>query len=103
MGSVASLVKRPILLGGDWNFEPDNFPIDLVHGASVHRPVSDEAATSPVKHGQDTAENGTKIDWFLVSKSLLPATGMEEALSYKPDHNAVQMQISLEKINQSFH
>eukprot|EP00971_Amphidinium_carterae_P193497 3839699-Amphidinium_carterae.1 len=47
MGSVASLGKRAILLGGDWNFEPDNFPIDLVHGASVHRPVSDEAATSP--------------------------------------------------------
>eukprot|EP00971_Amphidinium_carterae_P273874 5435594-Amphidinium_carterae.1 len=38
MGSVASLGKRPILLGGDWNFEPDNFPIDLVHGASVQRP-----------------------------------------------------------------
>eukprot|EP00971_Amphidinium_carterae_P115817 2294078-Amphidinium_carterae.1 len=88
MGSVASLGKRPILLGGDWNFEPDNFPIDLVHGASVHRPVSDERATSPVKHGQDTDDNGTKIDWFLVSKSLLPATGVEEALPYKPDHNA---------------
>eukprot|EP00971_Amphidinium_carterae_P240308 4771017-Amphidinium_carterae.1 len=59
------------LLGGDWNFEPDDFPIDLVHGATVHRPLSDEVATSPVLHGEDTAENGTKIDWFLVSKSLI--------------------------------
>eukprot|EP00971_Amphidinium_carterae_P348402 6490468-Amphidinium_carterae.3 len=103
MGSVASLGKRPILLGGDWNLEPDNFPIDLVHGASVHRPVSDEAATSPVIHGKDTDDNGTKIDWFLVSKSLLPATGLEEALPFKPDYNAVQMQLDLKKINQSFH
>eukprot|EP00971_Amphidinium_carterae_P078705 1557103-Amphidinium_carterae.1 len=38
MGSVASLGKRPILLGGDWKFEPDDFPIDLVHGALVQRP-----------------------------------------------------------------
>eukprot|EP00971_Amphidinium_carterae_P147412 2921204-Amphidinium_carterae.1 len=66
MGSVASLGKRPRLLGGDWNFEPDDFPIDLVHGATVHRPLSDEAATSPVTHGEDTPENGTNIDWFLV-------------------------------------
>eukprot|EP00971_Amphidinium_carterae_P136358 2701576-Amphidinium_carterae.1 len=38
MGSVASLGKRPILLGGDWNFEPDDFPIGLVRGALVQRP-----------------------------------------------------------------
>eukprot|EP00971_Amphidinium_carterae_P145761 2888669-Amphidinium_carterae.1 len=38
MGSVASLGKRPILLVGDWTFEPDGFPIDLVHGALVQRP-----------------------------------------------------------------
>eukprot|EP00971_Amphidinium_carterae_P244270 4850155-Amphidinium_carterae.1 len=62
MGSVASLGKRPILLGGDWNFEPDDFPIDLVHGALAQRPVSNETATSPVLHGEDTAEHGTKID-----------------------------------------
>eukprot|EP00971_Amphidinium_carterae_P029229 575249-Amphidinium_carterae.2 len=31
MGSVASLGKRPILLGGDWNFEPDTFPIESWH------------------------------------------------------------------------
>eukprot|EP00971_Amphidinium_carterae_P202034 4008757-Amphidinium_carterae.1 len=79
MGSVASLGKRPILLGGDWNFEPDDLPIDLVHGTLVQRPVSDEAATSPVLHGED------------------------EALPFKPDHNAVQMQLDLKKIKQSFH
>eukprot|EP00971_Amphidinium_carterae_P073326 1449866-Amphidinium_carterae.2 len=44
MGSVASLGKRPILLGSDWNFEPDDFPIDLVHGATVQRPL---VATRP--------------------------------------------------------
>eukprot|EP00971_Amphidinium_carterae_P287136 5699969-Amphidinium_carterae.3 len=69
-GSVASLGKRPILLGGDWTFEPDDFPIDLVHGATVHRPLGDEAATSPVTHGEDAPDNGTKIGWFLVSKPL---------------------------------
>eukprot|EP00971_Amphidinium_carterae_P003741 74101-Amphidinium_carterae.1 len=82
---------------------PDDFPIDLAHGASVHRPVSDEAATSPVKHGVDTADNGTMIDWFLVSKSLLPTTGLEEALHYKPDHSVVQIQLDLKKIAQAFH
>eukprot|EP00971_Amphidinium_carterae_P319360 6347297-Amphidinium_carterae.2 len=96
MGSVASLGKRPILLGGDWNFEPDDFPIDLVHGATVQRPLSDEAATSPVLHGEDTVDNGTKIDWFLVSKSLLPATGLEEALDFKPDRNVVQIPVALD-------
>eukprot|EP00971_Amphidinium_carterae_P057168 1130381-Amphidinium_carterae.2 len=102
MGSVASLGKRPILLGGDWNFEPDDFPIDLVHGATVHRPMSDEAATSPVTHGEDAPDNGTKIDWFLVLKSLLPATGLEEALDYKPDHNALRMPVELKKVSQGF-
>eukprot|EP00971_Amphidinium_carterae_P162503 3221522-Amphidinium_carterae.1 len=97
MGSVASLGNRPILLGGNWNFEPEDFPIDLVHGATVHRPLSDEVATSPVLHGEDTADNGTKINWFLVSKSLLPATGLEEALPHKPDHNVVQIPVALEK------
>eukprot|EP00971_Amphidinium_carterae_P210993 4186698-Amphidinium_carterae.1 len=46
MGSVASLGNRPILLGGDWNFKPQKFPIDWVHGATVQRPVCDERAAS---------------------------------------------------------
>eukprot|EP00971_Amphidinium_carterae_P154464 3063363-Amphidinium_carterae.1 len=105
MGSVVRLGplgNRPILLGGDWNFEPDVFPTDLVHGATVRRPLSDEVATSPVLHGEDTADNGTKIDWFLVSKSLLPATGLEKALRRKLDHNMVQIPVALEKVSQGF-
>eukprot|EP00971_Amphidinium_carterae_P280483 5567990-Amphidinium_carterae.5 len=74
-------------------------PIDLVHGATVHRPLSDEATTSPVTHGE--TQQTTKIDWFLVSKSLLPATGLEEAPDFKPDHNMVQIQVDLEKVSQS--
>eukprot|EP00971_Amphidinium_carterae_P216681 4301513-Amphidinium_carterae.1 len=57
---------------------------------------------SPVTHGEDTPDNGTKIDWFLVSKSLLPATGLEEALDYKPDHNAVRLPVELKKVAQGF-
>eukprot|EP00971_Amphidinium_carterae_P059083 1168261-Amphidinium_carterae.1 len=60
MGSVASLGKRPILLCGDWNFEPDDFPIDLVHGALVHRPVSDEAAACATWRGH--SRQWDKID-----------------------------------------
>eukprot|EP00971_Amphidinium_carterae_P089890 1779517-Amphidinium_carterae.1 len=33
----------------------------------------------------------------------MPATGLEEALPFKPDRNAVQMQLDLKKIKQSFH
>eukprot|EP00971_Amphidinium_carterae_P154465 3063364-Amphidinium_carterae.1 len=83
---LPALVSGPFnLLGGDWNFEPDNFPIDLVHGATVHRPLSDEAATSPVTHGEDTPDNGTKIDRFLIS-----------------DHNAVRLPVDLKKVSQGF-
>eukprot|EP00971_Amphidinium_carterae_P144978 2872606-Amphidinium_carterae.1 len=31
------------------------------------------------------------------------ATGLEEALPYKPDHSAVQLQVDLKKISQGFH
>eukprot|EP00971_Amphidinium_carterae_P347969 6490249-Amphidinium_carterae.4 len=102
LGSVASLGNRPILLGWDWNFEPEEFPIDLEHGATVQRPVSDEKATSPVLHGVDQGDSGRKIDWFLVSKALLPATGLEEATDLKPDHRVIQMPVALEKISQGF-
>eukprot|EP00971_Amphidinium_carterae_P293328 5824004-Amphidinium_carterae.1 len=57
---------------------------------------------SVVLHGVDHGDNGTKIDWFLVSKALLPATGLEEALDYKPDHNMVQLPVALEKVSQGF-
>eukprot|EP00971_Amphidinium_carterae_P212821 4223927-Amphidinium_carterae.1 len=60
-------------------------------------------ATSPVLHGEDTADKGSKIDWFLVSKLLLPATGLEEALPFKPDQSVVQLQIDLKKVTQGFH
>eukprot|EP00971_Amphidinium_carterae_P308095 6123079-Amphidinium_carterae.1 len=33
----------------------------------------------------------------------MPATGLEEALPFKPDHSAVQMQLDLKKISQGFH
>eukprot|EP00971_Amphidinium_carterae_P194627 3862086-Amphidinium_carterae.1 len=33
----------------------------------------------------------------------MPATGLEAALPFKPDHDAVQMQIDLKKIKQGFH
>eukprot|EP00971_Amphidinium_carterae_P300215 5964827-Amphidinium_carterae.1 len=50
--SISSLGNQPILriilLGGDWNFEPEDIPIDLVHGGTIHRPLNDALATSPV-------------------------------------------------------
>eukprot|EP00971_Amphidinium_carterae_P183297 3637889-Amphidinium_carterae.1 len=54
----------------------------------------------PALNGEDTADNGTKIDWSLISKTLMPATGLAEALDYKPDHNVVQLPVALEKVSQ---
>eukprot|EP00971_Amphidinium_carterae_P221158 4390647-Amphidinium_carterae.1 len=88
MGSVASLGKRPILLGGDWNFEPDDFPIDLVHGALFQRPVSDEAANSLCYMERTLLTMGQKLI---------------EALPFKPDHSVVQIQVDLKKVSQGFH
>eukprot|EP00971_Amphidinium_carterae_P317123 6304181-Amphidinium_carterae.1 len=57
---------------------------------------------SEFENEKKTPENGTKIDWFLVCKSLLPATGLEEALAYKPDHSVVQLPVDLKKGSQGF-
>eukprot|EP00971_Amphidinium_carterae_P300159 5963890-Amphidinium_carterae.1 len=34
--AVAALGNRQIFILGDWNFEPDNFPIDLLHGGQYY-------------------------------------------------------------------
>eukprot|EP00971_Amphidinium_carterae_P002846 55985-Amphidinium_carterae.2 len=57
--------------------------------ATVQRPVSDERA-SPVLRGVDDGEMG-KIDCFLVSKAMMPASGREEATDFKPDHRAIRL------------
>eukprot|EP00971_Amphidinium_carterae_P137533 2725643-Amphidinium_carterae.4 len=83
LGSVSSLEPRQVLLGGDWNFEPSDMPIDLVHGGQVVRTLSDEEATAPKREK-------VKLDWFLTSKILAPACGQEEATDLKPDHVAAE-------------
>eukprot|EP00971_Amphidinium_carterae_P155146 3076594-Amphidinium_carterae.4 len=35
VAAVAALGNRQIFILGDWNFVPDNFPIDLVHGGTL--------------------------------------------------------------------
>eukprot|EP00971_Amphidinium_carterae_P327378 6458705-Amphidinium_carterae.2 len=37
--STGSLGPRQVIQGGDWNFEPSDMPIDLVHGGRVVRPM----------------------------------------------------------------
>eukprot|EP00971_Amphidinium_carterae_P021421 422484-Amphidinium_carterae.1 len=45
-GVVAALGNRKIFILGDWNFEPDEFPIDLIHGGQVNRHLRDVDGTS---------------------------------------------------------
>eukprot|EP00971_Amphidinium_carterae_P047203 929632-Amphidinium_carterae.1 len=37
---VASLRDHPYVVGGDWNFEPDEFPIDLARGDTLPRTIN---------------------------------------------------------------
>eukprot|EP00971_Amphidinium_carterae_P155061 3074951-Amphidinium_carterae.1 len=69
-------------LGGDWNFELEEFPIDLVHGANVQRPISDERATSPVLRGAGKSN----------------ATGLEEATDFKSNHRVIRMPLAGENL-----
>eukprot|EP00971_Amphidinium_carterae_P309706 6154667-Amphidinium_carterae.3 len=65
------------------------------------RPVSDERATFPLLRGVDDGEMGRKINWFLVSKALMPASELEEATDFKQDHRAIRMPLALEKISEA--
>eukprot|EP00971_Amphidinium_carterae_P199649 3962673-Amphidinium_carterae.1 len=55
---VHSLRDHPYILAGDWNFEPDEFPIPLARGDTVVRPPSSNHPTSPYSKG----EEGRQID-----------------------------------------
>eukprot|EP00971_Amphidinium_carterae_P166346 3296784-Amphidinium_carterae.1 len=83
-GAVAALGNRKIFLLGDWNFAPDDFPIDLLNGGQVNRPPSSVRYTSP--------QGEVQTDWILCSKALLPACGLEEETDKKPDHLAIRTQ-----------
>eukprot|EP00971_Amphidinium_carterae_P141990 2812505-Amphidinium_carterae.2 len=95
LGLVSSLGQRQVLIAGDWNFEPSEMPIDLIHGGQIVRLLSDEAAAAP--QGQQV-----KLDWFLTSKMLAPACGLEEATDLKPDHVAVRLPLKLERLSPGF-
>eukprot|EP00971_Amphidinium_carterae_P290255 5763126-Amphidinium_carterae.1 len=92
--AVAALGNRQIFILGDWNFEPDNFPIDLLNGGQVNRPLSDVLITSPT--------GGLQLDWILCSKALMPACGMEVEAGTKPDHVAISLDFRLELVSQGY-
>eukprot|EP00971_Amphidinium_carterae_P324467 6448227-Amphidinium_carterae.1 len=90
--AVAALGNRQIFTLGDWNFIPDNFPIDLLNGGQVNRPLSEVRYTSPVGELQ--------IDWILCSKALLPACGIEQETDKKPDLVAISLEFRLDLVSQ---
>eukprot|EP00971_Amphidinium_carterae_P070860 1401570-Amphidinium_carterae.1 len=92
--AVAALGNRQIFILGDWNFEPDDFPIDLVHGGQVNRPLSEVTQTSP------TGEQ--HLDWILCSKVFMPACGIEQSTEKKPDHVAISMAFNLALVSQGY-
>eukprot|EP00971_Amphidinium_carterae_P176904 3507770-Amphidinium_carterae.1 len=92
--AVAALGNRQIFILGDWNFEPDNFPIDLLNGGQVNRPLSAVQYTSPT--GQ------VQLDWILCSKALMPACGMELDTGKKPDHVAISLDFRLDLVSQGY-
>eukprot|EP00971_Amphidinium_carterae_P276094 5479009-Amphidinium_carterae.1 len=80
--AVAALGNRQIFILGDWNFEPDDFPIDLVHGGQVNRPLSEVTHTSP------TGEQ--HLDWILCSKGYRGQRRYETAERVNVDEVAVE-------------
>eukprot|EP00971_Amphidinium_carterae_P224254 4449156-Amphidinium_carterae.1 len=91
---AAELAGSRILIGGDWNLEPEDFPIDLVQGSGLHRPLERPGATAPQDH--------RRLDWFLASTGLLPSLGWEEVTAYKLDHSAVAIEFKC-NCNSRFH
>eukprot|EP00971_Amphidinium_carterae_P018702 368870-Amphidinium_carterae.1 len=49
-GRAAELPGSRLLVGGDWNLEPDEFPLDLVQGFGLQRPLARPGATAPQGH-----------------------------------------------------
>eukprot|EP00971_Amphidinium_carterae_P161301 3198382-Amphidinium_carterae.1 len=92
--AVAALGNRQIFILGDWNFEPDNFSIDLLNGGQVNRPLSEVLITPPT--------GGLQIDWILCSKALMPACGKEVEAGTKPDHVAISLDFRLELVSQGY-
>eukprot|EP00971_Amphidinium_carterae_P233542 4634806-Amphidinium_carterae.1 len=92
--AVAALGNRQIFILGDWNFEPDNFPIDLVNGGQINRPLSEVTHTSPTGELQ--------LDWILCSKALMPSCGMEQETGKKPDHVAISLEFRLDLVSQGY-
>eukprot|EP00971_Amphidinium_carterae_P047942 944228-Amphidinium_carterae.1 len=84
---TAELMGSHVLAGGDWNIEPEEFPLDLLQGAGLHRPLARPGATAP--------QGTRRLDWFIGSASLLPSLGWEEVLDCKPDHAGVAIEIIL--------
>eukprot|EP00971_Amphidinium_carterae_P152720 3027054-Amphidinium_carterae.3 len=76
--AVAALGNRMIFILGDWNFAPDDFPIDLLQG------------------GQERS----KLTGY--SKALLPACGMEETTEKKHDNLAIKLDLDLEFVSQGY-
>ena len=68
---AASLHGEAVLVGGDWNMEPEEFPIDLARGDALSRPLVQEGGTAPTH--LDRAQEGParRLDWFLVSPSKI--------------------------------
>eukprot|EP00971_Amphidinium_carterae_P142102 2814573-Amphidinium_carterae.2 len=78
---AAELAGSRLLVGGDWNLEPEEFPMYLAQGSGLHRPLARPGASAP--------QGTRRLDWFLASTNLLPSVGWEEVTGYKPDHYAV--------------
>eukprot|EP00971_Amphidinium_carterae_P120818 2393757-Amphidinium_carterae.1 len=79
-GRAAELPGGLVLVGGDWNLEPN------------------EVASSPGEAGGDSSSGHAEIgfNWFLASTGLLPSTGWEEPTAYKPDHTAVAIELDVQ-------
>eukprot|EP00971_Amphidinium_carterae_P348864 6490709-Amphidinium_carterae.2 len=74
--TVAALGNRQIFILGDWNFEPDNFPIDLL--------------------------NGGQVSGHSVNKVHMPACGIEVEAGTKTDHVAISLDFRLELVSQGY-
>eukprot|EP00971_Amphidinium_carterae_P305385 6068831-Amphidinium_carterae.1 len=95
---VHALRDHPYVIGGDWNFEPDEFPIPLATEDTVVRPPSDNLPTSPFTDG----DQGRKLDWFLISPHMRDSAGAESRMEHKPNHFAVTLTLAASWVPQTF-
>eukprot|EP00971_Amphidinium_carterae_P349339 6490968-Amphidinium_carterae.3 len=70
--ALGNRIIRMIFILGDCNFAPDDFPIDLLQGSQLNRPLSNVTYTSPKERCKLTGYFAPKRSYLLVAWKRKP-------------------------------